>query len=712
MDIKALISKMTLQEKLAQMSQFNAVCILPDSDGGITGPAQSLSLTQEEINATGSTLNIKNAEDVIKIQKHHMENDPNKIPLLFMQDIVHGFSTIYPIPLAMGATFDPKIMEDCSAMAAKEATVGGIHVTFAPMVDLVRDCRWGRCMESTGEDPYLNCLMSEAQVRGFQGDMTGKYDIAACVKHFAAYGAAEAGRDYNTVDMSEKNLREFYLPAYKAAIDANVEMLMTSFNLINGVPSSGNKWLVNDILRKEWGFDGIVISDYNAFNEMKTHGYAKDSKDCALKALDATSDIEMMSVCYLKHAQELLDEGKISMEQIDKAVERILLLKDKLGLFENPYKSASMEACNEMFLCKEHRDLCRVAAEKSAVLLKNEGVLPLNNPKSVAVVGPYGNVAMLGSWSCHGKESDGVSVVKGLENAGVKVTYAKGCDGSILEKPDMKEIKNAVKCAKKASAVIICAGESNLMSGEGTSRADVTLSDAQKTLIREIAKVNKNCVVVLFSGRPLALSDVIDDAPAFVEAWQPGTEGGSAIASLLLGKVNFEGRLPMSFPTLTGQAPIYYNRHRSGRPAKNRFHTYSSRYIDTEDKPLFPFGYGLSYTNFEISAPVLDKTQMTEDETINVSVKVKNVGKREGTTLVQMYINDVEASLTRPIRELKNFKKVTLKAGEEVTVSFPIGYKELAFYTAEGKFGVEKGTFKVFVCDNAHDGDSVAFELV
>ena len=712
MDIKALISKMTLQEKLAQMSQYNAVCILPNSDGGITGPAQQLSLTQEEINSVGSTLNIKNAEDVINIQKYHMENDPHKIPLLFMQDIVHGFTTIYPIPLAMGATFDPDLMEECAKMAAKEATVGGIHVTFAPMVDLVRDCRWGRCMESTGEDPYLNCLMSQAQVRGFQGDMTGKYDIASCVKHFAAYGAAEAGRDYNTVDVSERNLRDYYLPAYKAAVDADVEMLMTSFNLINGVPSSGNKWLVDDVLRKEWGFDGIVISDYNAFKEMEVHGYAKDSKDCAYKALEATSDIEMMSTCYLKNVQTLLDEGKISMAQIDKAVERILILKDKLGLFENPYRYASMSECEKMFLCKEHRDLCRVSAEKSAVLLKNDGVLPFNNPKSIAVVGPFGNVAMLGSWSCHGKEEDGVSVVKGFENAGFKVAYASGCNGEALEKPDAKQIKKAVKCAKSASAVVICVGEKSNMSGEGNSRADVTLSDAQKTLIREVCKVNKNCAVVLFNGRPLALEDIIDDAPAFVTAWQPGTEGGSAIASLLLGKVNFEGRLPMSFPRVTGQAPIYYNKHLTGRPARNKNQAYSSRYLDYEITPLFPFGYGLSYTNFEISEPVLDKNAITKDETLNVSVTVKNVGSREGTTLVQMYVNDAVASLARPVRELKNFKKVTLKAGEETSVSFSIGRKDLEFFTAEGKFDVESGTFKVFVCDNAQDGKPVTFELI
>lgn len=712
MDVKALLSKMTLREKLAQMSQFNAVCILPDSDGGITGPAQKLNLSQEDINATGSTLNIKNVEDVIKIQKYHMENDPNKIPLLFMQDIVHGFTTIYPIPLGMGATFDPKLMEECSAMAAKEATVGGIHVTFAPMVDLVRDCRWGRCMESTGEDPYLNCLMSQAQVKGFQGDLTGKYDIVSCVKHFAAYGAAEAGRDYNTVDMSEKNLREFYLPAYKAAIDANVEMLMTSFNLLNGVPSSGNKWLVDDILRKEWGFDGIVISDYNAFREMKIHGYASDDKDCALKALNATSDIEMMSTCYLGYVEELINEGKLTMEQVDKATERILILKDKLGLFENPYRYASVEECKELFLCKEHRDLCRIAAQKSAVLLKNDGVLPFNNPKNVAVIGPFGNIAMIGSWSCHGKEEDGVSVVDGFKNAGINVTYSQGCSGNVDALADKKEIAKAVKCAKKADAVILCLGESRNISGEGTSMADVSLSLAQKTLLKEVSKVNKNCVVVLFNGRPLALSDVIDDAPAFVTAWQPGTEGGNAIASLLLGKVNFEGRLPMSFPYVTGQAPIYYNRHLTGRPTKGRTHGYSSRYIDTEDKPLFPFGYGLSYSKFEISEPVLSKTQMSEDETITVSVNVRNVSDKEGTTLVQMYINDVTASLVRPIRELKNFSKVTLKAGEEVTVSFPITRKELQFYTASGKLDVEKGKFKVFVCDNAHDGNPVEFELI
>ena len=717
MDLQALINKMTLEQKLAQMSQFNAVFLFKDAGGEITGPAKQLSLTASELDATGSVLNFIGAKRMKEIQDRHMQDDPNKIPLLFMQDVVHGYRTIYPIPLGMGATFEPDLMEECCRMAAKESAVAGVHVTFAPMVDLVRDCRWGRVMETTGEDPYLNCLFSKAQVRGFQGDMTGKYDIAACVKHFAAYGAAEAGRDYNTVDMSERSLRQDYLPAYKAAVDEGVEMLMTSFNLINGVPSSGNKWLVDDLLRKEWGFDKIVISDYNAFGEMKVHGYCADSYECAYKALDAGTDIEMMSNCYLKNCEKLLEEGKISMEQIDKAVMRILVLKEKMGLFENPYGAASEEEEQIFNLCPEHRALVKKAAQKSAVLLKNNGVLPFSeNVNSVAVIGPFADMGMIGSWSCGGKEEESVSVAQGVSKLikGAKVKVACGCNGDANEEPNTKEIAKAVRLAKNSDCVLLCLGEKREYSGEGNSRANVTLSNAQKELIRKVVKANSNTAVVLFNGRPLALADIIDDIPALMVMWQPGTEGGSAVADLVFGKANFEGRLPMSFPRITGQAPIYYNRMRTGRPQTHPTDYsagYKSRYLDVHNSPLFPFGFGLSYAKFEISEPTLDKTEMDKDGQIRASVKVKNVGSVDGATVVQLYICDKVASLVRPMQEMKGFEKVWLKAGEEKEVTFTVTEEMLKFYSANGKFESESGAFDLWISDSAEKGKPTTFKL-
>ena len=717
MDIKKLLEKMTLEEKLAQISQFNANCLHVDSEGGVTGPASSLKLTKEQVAATGSTLNFVGAKEMIAVQKEHLENDPNKIPLLFMQDVVHGYRTIYPIPLGLGASFDTEIVEECCQMAAKEAAVGGVHVTFAPMVDLVRDARWGRCMESTGEDPYLNGKMARAMVRGFQGDFTDKYNIAACIKHFAAYGAAEAGRDYNTVDMSEHVLRNYYLPSYKAAVDEGVRMVMTSFNLLNGVPAAGNKWLVQDILRGEWGFDNVIISDYDAFREMIVHGYCEDEIECAETAMIAGNDIEMMSVCYLKGLPKLLEENKISMQQIDEAVLRVLKLKNDLGLFENPYRVASEEEEQALHLCAEHRLLARKAAERSAVLLKNDGVLPFNkfNVKRIAVVGPFANEGMIGGWACHGQPEEAVSVYQGIKALlpNAEVLYARGCSGAVNE-IDCSKIKEAVEIAKTCDAVVVCAGEFAHFSGEGNSRAGLRLSVAQQTLIRQISEVNKQLAVLLFNGRPLVLSDVIEDAPAWVTMWQPGTEGGSAAARLLFGEADFSARLPMTFPKAEGQCPIYYNANRTGRPKwdDNADIGYVSRYIDVTNAPLFPFGYGLSYTEFSYSAPQLDKKVMQDQDTLNVSVRIKNIGQRRGTTLAQMYICDQAASLVRPVKELKGFQRVELEPNQEKTITFAITKEDLAFWTARGCFDAEKGKFTLWVAENSAQGEGVEFSLV
>ena len=617
MDIIKLLKQMSLKQKLAQISQYNAKCLHLGSNGEITGPALNLALTKEDIVSVGSTLSFVGAKEMIEMQREHLANDPNQIPLLFMQDVVHGYKTIYPVPLSIGATFDTAVAEACCEMASEEMSVGGVNVAFAPMVDLARDPRWGRCMETTGEDTYLNSEMARAMVRGFQ--KSGK--VAACVKHFAAYGQAEAGRDYNTTDMSERTLREFYLPAYKAAIDEGVEMVMTSFNHLNGVPSSGNKWLVKELLREEWGFDKVVISDYNAFHEMVLNGYCATDKDCAQKAITATSDIEMMSTCYLRHISSLIDEGQVTEAQIDEAVLRILKLKEKLGLLDNPYLYANEEKEEEICLCDKHREIARCAAEKGAVLLKNDSILPFEQSvaKRVAVIGPFADKTMLGSWACHGKEEDGVSVFKGVKNLikNAEVLSVQGC-GAAINESDCTGVDEAVALAKDCNFVILCLGEASSMSGEGMSRAELRLSKAQQTLIREVVKVNHNTAVVLFSGRPLVLTDIIEDIPALVVAWQPGTEGGNAIARLVFGEVNFGGKLPMTFPRSEGQLPIYYNSYPTGRPWEG---PYGSWYQDMPNAPLFPFGFGLSYTQFALSKPTISATELGRGECIKASVQ-------------------------------------------------------------------------------------------
>lgn len=707
MDIKDLLHKMTIRQKVAQISQYSATYLHRTLSGELTGPAYDFSLTKEEVSAVGSTLNFVDAKEMKFIQQKHLASDPNRIPMLFMHDVVHGYKTIYPIPLALGASFDTKLVEECTEMASEEMAVGGVHVTFAPMVDLVRDPRWGRCMETTGEDPYLNGKMARAMVRGFQ--KSGK--VAACVKHFAAYGQAEAGRDYNTVDMSERTLRDFYLPAYKEAVGEGVEMVMTSFNALNGIPSSGNKWLVKDILREEWGFNKIIISDYNAFREMQVHGYCETEKDCAEKAINATSDIEMMSTCYLRNLEELIQEGKIEERQIDEAVLRVLRLKERLGLFKNPYLHVNEEKGKEIYLCKAHREIARRAAEKSAVLLKNENILPFdkNATKRIAVIGPFADKVMLGNWFCHGKEEDGVSVLSGVRNLlnASEVLCVQGC-GEAINETNCGQVNEAIEAAKTCDTVILCVGESTSMSGESMSRAELRLSKAQQTLIREVKAVNPNMAVVLFCGRPLVLTEILDDIPALAVAWQPGTEGGNAIANLLFGEVNFSGKLPMTFPRSEGQIPIYYNSYRTGRPWES---AYGSWYQDMPNAPLYPFGYGLSYTTFDISKPEMSTAMLKTGETLTVFVDVQNTGHREGETVIQLYICDDYASLVRPVKELKGYQKISLKPSEVKKVSFTITEQALRFWTANGKFSSESGVFTAWVSDSSDVKDGVKFTL-
>ena len=714
-----LLKNMLLEEKLQQLTQLSGVFFDPKDKTAATGPKNEVGVTDEDLAGVGSVLNFRGADQVYRVQETHLKADRNKIPMLFMMDVVHGCRTIYPINLDMGATFEPELMKECSAMAAREARAMGVHVTFAPMVDLVRDARWGRVMETTGEDAYLNGLFAAAQVQGFQSE-----GIAACVKHFAGYGAPEAGRDYNAVDMSELTLREKYLVAYKAAVDAGVKMVMTSFNSLNGVPAAANKKLVKGILREEWGFNGVVISDYNAFREMMNHGVAKNEKDCAYKAMQATNDVEMMSATYLHCMKELIAEGKISVSQVDEAVLRVLRLKEDLGLFEDPFlfaaktKEEAEARQKSEFLTAENRKLVRIAAEKSAVLLKNDGVLPFDKKtKKIAVVGPFGNTGdIIGFWHCYGNGNDTVKITDGIKNLlpEAEIAFAQGVSGELNAAANAEEIQKAAQIAKQAEAVLLTLGEPENDSGEGNSKQNLELPEAQYKLLETVLAANKNTAVLLFSGRPLAIKKLSELAPAILLMWQPGSEAGNAIANLAFGEVSPEGKLPMSFPAHTGQCPIHYDHFNTGRPRGNDLvrSPYSSAYIDGQNSPLYPFGYGLSYGAFEYGKVSLSKTQLRRGEKIEASVTVKNVGKREAAETVQLYLRDRVASVVRPVKELKAFKKVRLAAGGEQRVTFEIGEDMLKFYNAELEYAAENGDFTAYIGGSSDTANGTDFELI
>lgn len=719
MRINELINHMTLEEKLQQLTQLNGVFFDETDKTVATGPKEKICVTDKDLVGIGTVLNFNSPNIVRQIQEKHLKEDRNKIPMLFMMDVVHGCKTIYPIPLAMGATFDPDLMKECSAMAAREAKAMGIDVTFAPMVDFVRDARWGRVMETTGEDVYLNGLFAAAQVEGFQSE-----GISACVKHFAAYGAPEAGRDYNSVDMSERMLRQNYLPAYKAALDAGAKMVMTSFNSLNGIPAAANKKLVKGILRDEWGFDGVVISDYFAFRELMRHGVAENEKECAYKAISATNDIEMMSATYIHSMKELIEEGRVTEKQIDDSVRRVLTLKKDLGILDQPYLHCGKtqeESDNnylEMVLTDSNRRLARRAAEKSAVLLKNNGVLPLSvNEKKIAVIGPFGNTGeIIGFWHCYGEQKDTVSLISGIKNATPEATvlYEKGVDGGLDAKADEEMLKRATELAAESDSVILTLGEPQNDSGEGNSKQNLELPEVQYELLDRVLSVNKNTTVLLFTGRPLAIRRLSEKAPALLVMWQPGTEGGNAAANLIFGKVSPEGKLPMSFPITTGQCPIHYDHYNTGRPRgdDNKRLGNCSSYIDGPNAPLYPFGYGLTYTEFKYSKVAVSSSTMSRGDKITVSVTLKNAGKREGTETVQLYLRDLVASVVRPVKELKGFKKITLAPGEEKIVTFEINEDMLKFYNDNLEFVAEEGEFMAYVGGDSGCNQCVAFQLI
>lgn len=715
-DINSLLESMTLKEKIGQLLQLLPSFFKEETRGEITGPMEDLGIKEEHVWNAGTVIGISGAKEAIEIQKRYLENNEKKIPVIFMADIIHGYKTIFPIPLAIGSSWDENLAEEISKISAKEASVAGIHVTFSPMVDLVRDARWGRVMESTGEDPYLNSIFAKAFVRGYQGDDISKEEnIAACLKHFAAYGVPEGGREYNTVDMSERMLREYFLPSYKAAVEEGCKMVMTSFNTVNSIPSTGNEWLMRDVLRKEWGFHGVIISDWGAVKELIAHSIAEDEKEAAEKAIKAGVDIEMMTSCYVKSLEKLVEEGKVNVELIDEAVLRILNLKKELGLFENPYKGADEEKEANMILCEEHRKSARKAAASSMVLLKNENILPLDKEvNKVAIVGPFADEhAILGAWSWKGKVEESISLKDGIINkiGEDKVVITKGC--GISQGTD-EEIKEAIKVAKDSDVIILALGEHSDMSGECASRAFIKLPGRQEELANEILKLGKKTAIVLFNGRPLEITELYEKAPAILEAWFPGTEGGNAAADILFGDKNPSARLSMSFPYTVGQIPIYYNSFNTGRPKlsdESNDYKYTSQYYDIPNSPLLPFGFGLSYTTFDYSNFKLDSEVLTENSIIRALVKVKNTGLVEGEETVQLYIRDISGSVVRPIKELKSFKKIRLVPGEEREVIFEINEEMLKFYNSKYEFKAEKGKFNVMVGANARDLQVLNFEF-
>lgn len=709
--VDSIVNIMTLDEKIGQLNQYNGFW-------DVTGPAPKEGQAAQKYEhikkgLVGSMLNVKGAKDVYTLQKIAVEQTRLGIPLLFGFDVIHGYKTISPIPLAEAASWDLIAIKKSAQIAAEEAASVGINWTFAPMVDISRDARWGRVMEGAGEDSFLGSKIAEARVKGFQGDLKSTKNILACAKHFAGYGFAESGRDYNTVAVSNELLHNSILPPFKAALDAGVKTFMNSFNELNGIPATGNRYLQRDLLKGEWNFDGFVVSDWGSINEMIVHGYAKDSKHAAEIAINAGSDVDMESYAYIENLKTLFNEGKVSETILNDAVRRVLKVKFELGLFDNPFKYCN-DSIEKVTLGKtEFQEGVLDIAKKSIVLLKNENnLLPLKkSEQKIALIGALASdkTSPLGSWRIAADENSAVSVLEGMKNyPNNELKYAKGADVAIgrtefmwetsINNSDTSGFSEAIENAKKADVVIMVLGEHGLQSGEGRSRSDIGLPGVQQQLLEEVYKVNKNIVLVLTNGRPLAIPWAAENIPAIVEAWHLGSQSGNAIAQVLYGDYNPSGKLPMTFPRNVGQVPIYYNYKNTGRPSMNEPESvFWSHYIDEKNTPLFPFGFGLSYSNFEYSNIKASKNIVTSDKPIEVSVELKNNSSIAGREVVQLYIRDMVGSLTRPVKELKGFELIDLGPNESKIVTFKIDEKMLAFYTANNKWETEEGLFKVFI---------------
>lgn len=710
-EINNLLSKMSIDEKVGQMSQCGATTFAFGSDVE-SEPVEKL-IAKGKV---GSILGAFDIKRVFVLQKIAVEQSKLRIPLLFNADVIHGFQTVFPVPLAWSCSWDMEEIKKACAISAKEAAASGITYNHSPMVDITRDARWGRVVEGAGEDPYLGSQIAKAQVEGFQGDSLFSPDtMIACLKHFVAYGAAEAGRDYNTVDISEGTLRNVYLPPFQAGIEAGAGSVMNAFNIYQGVPVAANVPLLKDLLREELGFDGMVISDYGAIDEIFIHGAARDRKGAAKKAVDATMDIEMVTRSYADFIPQLLEEGKLEIEQIDAAVRRVLTYKYKIGIMDDPYRYIQPEKEIESHFSDEHVEASRTLAQKSIVLLKNNGILPLEKGKKVALIGPFANSKdLLGPWQFSKYHDQTVTLLSGLVSQGYtneNLFYAEGCK---VNEEIENGIDKAIEQARKADIVLLALGENSDMSGEAASRMDITLPVVQRRLAEEISKLGKPTVLILTNGRPLVLEWFDQNMDAIVESWFLGSQAGHAIADVLVGEYNPSGKLTMSFPSEVGQVPIYYNHFKTGRPLteKNKNEKFISKYLDGPNDPLYPFGYGLSYTSYDYSEVKSDKQTMTSQDELSVMVTVTNTGEISGEEVVQLYIQDLYGSVVRPVKELKGFKRVFLGAGESKEVVFKITAQDLKYFAGDGTYKAEEGEFKIYIGPNSKVLQEINLELV
>ena len=726
--ISDLMSKMTLREKIGQLN-------LPVTGDIVTGQAKSSDVaTRIRQGEVGGLFNLKGVDKIKEVQKIAVEQSRLKIPLIFGMDVIHGYETVFPIPLAVSMTWDMPGIERSARVAAQESSADGICWTFSPMVDISRDARWGRMSEGNGEDPYLGSQIARAMVHGYQGDdLTKNNTIMACVKHFALYGAAEAGRDYNTVDMSHWRMFNYYFPPYKAAVDAGAGSVMTSFNVVDGIPASGNKWLMTDVLRKRWGFDGFVVTDYTAISEMIAHGLG-DLKQVSALALNAGTDMDMVAEGFLGTLEQSVKEGKVSVETINTACRRILEAKYKLGLFDDPYRYLDSKRAKKEIYTSEHRAEARSLAAKSFVLLKNDGnVLPLKKQGKIALIGPLGNTRanMPGTWSVAAAFERYKSLYEAMKDAvGNKatVTYAKGsnimddeyieANGSMFgrdirdKRSAQKMLDEALQVARNADVIVAAIGETSEMSGESSSRTDLSLPEAQRRLLSALKATGKPIVLVNFSGRATDMSWESEQFPSILNVWFGGSEAGDAICDVVFGDKSPSGHLSVSMPKRVGQLPIFYNHLPTGRPLEGKwFQKFRSNYLDIDNEPLYPFGYGLSYTTFSYSPMAISSTTMNENGSIDVTVTVTNTGNRDADEVVQLYIRDLVGSVSRPVKELKDFQRISLKAGESKQITFHITADKLKFYNANLDFVAEPGDFEVMVGPNSRDVQKKTFTL-
>lgn len=724
------LASLTVEEKIGQLVQLTGDFFEGDLDTVVTGPLKKLGLHVDyNVYNTGSILNVTDADKIIRLQTDVLEKSNHKIPLLFMADIIYGFRTIFPIPLAQTCSWNFEAIERAASISARECYDEGVHVTFSPMVDVVRDPRWGRVMESPGEDTLLAKKYAESMVRGIQGRQAENIPsdkIAACVKHFAAYGAPIAGREYNAVDMSEHMLREYYLPGYQAAIDAGAKLVMTAFNTLNGIPATGNEWLNRDLLRQEMKFDGVLISDYAAVEELIMHGYAENAAEAAKLALTAGVDIDMKTAVYANQLKSVISGNEQLEQLLNDAVYRVLKLKSDLGLFEDPFRGLkTRQGQPTRILSKDHMKAAQSLAEESIVLLKNEeNLLPLSKHTKIALIGPYAEEnSTLGMWAIKGDEADTVNLKAGLLNH-IDSEHMSVCRGSHMLPDHAREafgkyvdklpvepmnedvlLQEAIRNATEADVIILALGESIYQSGEGGSRTNPILPETQLRLFHEVKQLGKKLVVIVYSGRPLILTEIADQADALIQAWYPGTMGGEALANILYGTVNPSGKLTMTFPRSVGQIPVYYNELNTGRPdlPENGSYRFASRYIDEVNEPLYPFGYGKSYTTFDYSLFSVSQREISTGESVDIEVSVSNTGRADGKETIQLYIRDRFASVTRPKKMLTDFRQIFLQSGETGTVQFSIREEMLRFYGSSMKYQSEPGDFDVYIGTSSLD---------